>query len=306
VLTIVLVCLRPAAKPATPNFLPIVQTANISSKEKKRLAKQDPYRYAQAQQRKNANLKRREELEATRSEEWGDPVWGKPSPFVESFATLAEDSANTAAQKPTKGKASAGNTPSALRNHFLVDSELEEAATQAYVLSKPLVGLVEGQMDPQKEEEQKKLHLQRHQKAVEVLKRITSIENSSARDRFHINVRRIVDELGRHKTDKFLAPKPKSIFASNEPQPGRAGPDTGSPEVQIGILTAKIRNLATALQNNRGYKDKHNRRNLRLLLHRRQRLLKYMEKKERGGERWTHMLEKLGLTPATWKEQITL
>ncbi|KAI9158610.1 ribosomal protein S15 precursor-like protein [Paramyrothecium foliicola] len=296
-------CLRPAAKPAVPNFLPIVQTANISQREKKRLAKQDPYRYAQAQQRKNANLKRQEELQAVRSGEWGDPVLGKSSPFVESFATLGQEGTDTAPQKKAKGSKS---DPNALRNHFLVDGELEDAAHQAYTLTKPLVGLVEGQMDPEKAEEQEKLHQQRHEKAVEALRRITSIENSSARDRFHINVRRIVDELGRHQTDKFLAPRPKSVFATNERQPGRAGPDTGSPEVQIGILTAKIQGLATALQQNRGYKDKHNRRNLRLLLHRRQKLLKYMEKRERGGERWTHMLEKLGLTPATWKGQIVI
>jgi ribosomal protein S15 len=292
------VCLRPAVKPAVPNFLPIVQTANLSSKEKKRQAKRDPYRYAQAQQRKNANLKRQEELEAVRSEEWGDPIWGKTSPFVESFATLVKDNAQ-AGKKKAKSEA----VP---RNHSLVDSEIEEAAAQAYILTKPMPGLVEAQANPEKTEEARKRHDQNHARALEAMRRITAIENSSARDRFHINVRRIVDELGRHKTDEILAPRPKSIHASNESQPGRAGPDTGSSEVQIGILTVKIRNLATVLQENHGYRDKHNRRNLRLLLHRRQKLLKYMEKKERGGERWTHMLEKLGLTPATWKEQITL
>jgi ribosomal protein S15 len=88
--------------------------------------------------------------------------------------------------------------------------------------------------------------------------------------------------------------------------PDRAGPDTGSSEVQIAILTAKIRTLTKALDINRGYKDKHNKRNLRLLVHRRQKLLAYMERKERGSERWTRMIEKLGLTPATWRGQIDL
>lgn len=299
-------CLRPAAaKPAVPNFLPIVQTANLSQKEKKRIAKQDPYRHAQAMQRKNANLKRQETLQATRTEEWGDPLWGKTTPFVESLATLGQEGTDTAPQ-PSTGKAHQGPKPAVLRNHFLVDSELEEAAHQAFMLSKPVVGLVEGQIDPEKAEQQEKEHVEKHKKAVEALRRITSIENSSSRDRFHINVRRIISELGRHETDKVLAPKPKSINSSDEPKPGRAGPDTGSSEVQIGILTAKIRNLATVLQNNRGYKDKHNRRNLRLLLHRRQKLLKYMERKERGSERWTNMIEKLGITPAMWKEQIVM
>lgn len=91
------------------------------------------------------------------------------------------------------------------------------------------------------------------------------------------------------------ASKPVSIF--------RAGPDTGSSEVQIGILTAKIRILADRYAGeNRN--DKVNKRNLRLLLHRRQKLLKYMEKKERGSDRWQNMIEKLGLTEATWKGEI--
>ena len=83
----------------------------------------------------------------------------------------------------------------------------------------------------------------------------------------------------------------------------RAGPDTGSSEVQIGILTAKIRILADRYAGeNRN--DKVNKRNLRLLLHRRQKLLKYMEKKERGSDRWHNMIEKLGLTEATWRGEI--
>ncbi|EEY19332.1 conserved hypothetical protein [Verticillium alfalfae VaMs.102] len=41
-------------------------------------------------------------------------------------------------------------------------------------------------------------------------------------------------------------------------------------------------------------------------IRRRQRLLRYMEKKERGSERWTNLLATLGLSPATWKEQISL
>lgn len=302
-------CLRPAARTGTPSFLPLVQTANISQRDKKRKAKQDPYKWAQAQQRKNVNLKRGEEIQKTRDEAWGDPIWGKPTPFVESL-----DSAGQSALSEVPKDAS-GNlletprdlpTSIGLRNHFLTDAELEDAAKHAYTLTKPMVGVVESQMEPATEEERKKIHDQKHNKALDALRRITSLRNSSARDRFHTNVRRIVDEFGRHKTDKFLAPMPQGVFANTEPLPGRSGPDTGSSEVQIAILTAKIRGLAKSLEINRGYKDKHNTRNLRLLLHRRQKLLKYMERKERGSERWTHMLEKLGLTPATWKGQISL
>ncbi|KAG6007405.1 hypothetical protein E4U54_008846 [Claviceps lovelessii] len=302
-------CLRPATRTVTPNFLPVIQTANLSQREKKRIAKQDPYKWAQAQQRKNANLKRREELQKQRDEAWGDPVLGKTTPFLESLDTAGQAALSEvprdASGNPLQTPHELPTTPG-LRNHFLTDAELEDAMKHAYALGKPMIGVISAQMSSGSEEQATKKYDQNHAKAVEALRRITSLQNSSARDRFHANVRRIVDEFGRHKTDKFLAPKPPSISPNTTPMPDRAGPDTGSSEVQIAILTAKIRTLSKALQVNRGYKDMHNKRNLRLLVHRRQKLLAYMERKERGSERWTHMLEKLGLTPATWKGQIDL
>ncbi|KAH7320064.1 hypothetical protein B0I35DRAFT_478353 [Stachybotrys elegans] len=303
-------CLGSATRSA-PNFLPIVQTANLSQREKERKAKgqRDPYRYAQAQQRRNANLKRQEELQKAKADTWGDPIWGKSSAFVESF-----DKVGTAEGEPPVvggiNLAKAGERLPAethvLRNHYVTDAELESAIQQGFDMTKPVASMFQSQSDPATEAERVDQHKKDHQRAVEVLKRITALENGSAADRRRVNVQRVIDELGRHRTDKYLKPKPKSIHASTDPVPIRAGPDTGSSEVQIGILTAKIRGLAHALQGHRAYKDKHNRRNLRLLLHRRQKLLRYMERKERGGERWTNMLEKLGLTPATWKGQIEM
>lgn len=84
--------------------------------------------------------------------------------------------------------------------------------------------------------------------------------------------------------------------------PKRVGPDTGSAEVQVAILTTKINVLA----DNLGKKDKHNKRNLRLLVHKRQKLLKYLRRKERGGPRWQHLMDKLGLGDAMWKGEISL
>lgn len=274
-------------------------------REKKRKAKQDPYKWAQAEQRKAANVQRRDVLQRERHESWGDPIFGKLTNFVESLDTAGQAPVSQSAVDAA-GEASKLPTSPEIRNHFLSNAELEEAVKHAYTLTKPMIGLVESQIDPGTEEEKIKQHESRHQKAVEALKRITAMSNSSGKDRFHANVRRIVDEFGRHNTDKTLLPKPKSIYPNKVLMPERSGPDTGSSEVQIAILTAKIRTLGQALQINRGYKDKHNKRNLRLLLHRRQKLLTYMERKERGSERWTHMLEKLGLTPATWKGQIEL
>lgn len=85
----------------------------------------------------------------------------------------------------------------------------------------------------------------------------------------------------------------------------RAGADTGSSEVQIAILTAKIRTLADFLAT-RGQTDKINKRNLRVLVHKRQKLLSYLRRKERGGPRWTNCIETLGLTESTWKGEISL
>jgi len=85
----------------------------------------------------------------------------------------------------------------------------------------------------------------------------------------------------------------------------RAGPDTGSSEVQIAVLTAKIRTLADFLET-RGKTDKVNKRNLRLLVHRRQKLLLYLRRKERGGPRWQNIIDTLGLTEGTWRGEISL
>lgn len=274
-------------------------------REKKRKMKQDPYRWAQAQQRKNANLERRAELQKDKDAAWGDPIWGKTTPFVESLDSAGQI-AISETTKDADGNPSSLPTSIGMRNHFLSDAELEDAAKDAYTLTKPVVGVLESQMDPQTEAERKRLHDQKHFKALDAMRRITSLRNSSAKDRFHVNVRRIVDEFGRQNTDKVVAQKPLSITPNTVPMPTRAGPDTGSSEVQIAILTAKIRNLASVLEQNRGYKDKHNKRNLRVLVHKRQKLLKYMELKERGSGRWTNMIEKLGITPAMWKGQIEL
>ena len=99
-------------------------------------------------------------------------------------------------------------------------------------------------------------------------------------------------------------------FAEAHPEgperPPRAGPDTGSSEVQIAILTAKIRVLANELEAKRGHKDKINKRNLRVMVHKRQKLLKYLRKKERGSDRWRNLVETLGLAEGTWKGEISL
>lgn len=156
------------------------------------------------------------------------------------------------------------------------------------------------------EQRQKKMK-QDHKTAEEALRRISSLSLGSSKDRLRVNMERCIEVFGRHNTDKSLPPKPEAVAAINNPveKDPRIGPDTGSSEVQIAILTAKIRALAEGLEL-RGGPDKVNKRNLRLLVHRRAKLLKYLRRKERGGPRWQNIIDTLGLTDGTWKGEISM
>jgi len=72
---------------------------------------------------------------------------------------------------------------------------------------------------------------------------------------------------------------------------GRAKGDTGSPEVQIALLTTRIKNLTDHLQKH--VKDNHSRRGLMLLVGQRNRLLKYLA--EKNEKRYIELIGKLGL-----------
>jgi len=67
--------------------------------------------------------------------------------------------------------------------------------------------------------------------------------------------------------------------------------DTGSPEVQVAILTARIRLLTEHLKIHKS--DHASRRGLLMMVGRRSRLLKYLKKKELS--RYQQVIGKLGL-----------
>ena len=67
--------------------------------------------------------------------------------------------------------------------------------------------------------------------------------------------------------------------------------DTGSPEVQIAILTARINNLTEHLKSNK--KDHHSRRGLLKMVGHRRNLLGYLQKNDIN--RYRAIVEKLGL-----------
>ena len=72
---------------------------------------------------------------------------------------------------------------------------------------------------------------------------------------------------------------------------GRSEGDTGSPEVQVAILTQNILNLTGHLKIHK--KDHHSRRGLLKMVGQRRKLLAYLKNKE--VKRYTALIERLGL-----------
>ena len=67
--------------------------------------------------------------------------------------------------------------------------------------------------------------------------------------------------------------------------------DTGSPEVQVAVLTARIKELTEHLKENP--KDHHSRRGMLKLIGQRRGLLSYL--KEKDIERYRSLIERLGI-----------
>ena len=67
--------------------------------------------------------------------------------------------------------------------------------------------------------------------------------------------------------------------------------DTGSPEVQVAILTERIKNLTEHFKGHA--KDNHSRRGLLMMVNKRRSLLDYLRKKD--GDRYVALIAKLGL-----------
>ena len=72
---------------------------------------------------------------------------------------------------------------------------------------------------------------------------------------------------------------------------GRSQGDTGSPEVQVAILTARIQELTEHLKVNK--KDHHSRRGLLKMVGQRRGLLAYL--KDKDIERYRSLIERLGI-----------
>ena len=71
----------------------------------------------------------------------------------------------------------------------------------------------------------------------------------------------------------------------------RGSEDTGSPEVQVAILTERITNLTEHFKTHA--KDNHSRRGLLMLVNKRRSLLDYLKRKDVA--RYSDLITKLGL-----------
>ena len=72
---------------------------------------------------------------------------------------------------------------------------------------------------------------------------------------------------------------------------GRGSEDTGSPEVQVAILTSRIQTLTDHFKSHA--KDNHSRRGLLMMVNKRRALLDYLRRKDE--QRYTDLIAKLGL-----------
>ncbi|WP_439533006.1 30S ribosomal protein S15 [Polymorphobacter sp.] len=85
----------------------------------------------------------------------------------------------------------------------------------------------------------------------------------------------------------IAAERKAEVIKSN----ARGATDTGSPEVQVAILTERIANLTDHFKTHA--KDNHSRRGLLVLVNKRRSLLDYLKKIDQ--ERYTALITKLGL-----------
>lgn len=105
----------------------------------------------------------------------------------------------------------------------------------------------------------------------QTVQRILDLRNASRAGIDAVNRQRIIDEFGQ-KTES-------------------GGTDTGSSQVQAALITHKIRNLWEHVEQN--HKDVHNRRALRILVHKRAKILKYFKRKHE--HQYDELLKDLGL-----------
>ena len=100
------------------------------------------------------------------------------------------------------------------------------------------------------------------------------------------SIRRDCNDSGAH-VSKAVIPNKEELLREYATADG----DTGSPEVQVALLTSRINHLTEHLRTHA--KDHHSRRGLLQLVGRRRRLLAYLQKTD--VERYRSLISRLGL-----------
>lgn len=270
-----------------------VRAGSAETRERRR---HDPFLSSISRQRKAANLSRQQELSKEREAALGDPVESKQTDFIEQLQVRMAPEQFQRRSDPYYNHS--------LRKVDDMDASLEYSGELASPVQNPDRHIA----DPQLEQEAMEEYNANHENARQAIYRIVDLQNGSMKDRLRVNFLACIGKFGRHNTDQQLNPKPAASkhpsLSGHLPKTPRVGCDTGSPEVQVAILTLKILNLSRHLQT--ANTDKHNKRNLRILVHKRQKMLKYLRRKERGGPRYQNVMEQLGLSDAAWKGEISM
>lgn len=272
----------------------------LAQKEKRKTF--NPYAATISKKRKETNIARQAVLRSERAAAAIDPILGHDTDFL-----LSLDTAPTPLPSldSVLSETATAPSPEAQRlNHFLGTSELPEFIRISRSLTEPCKAPGDTNVEP---ETLAAFQLQ-HAHTVEAIRRILALGNGSNADLTRSNKQMCIDLFGRHRTDNVLPVDPGAVAPQDTKKTPRAGPDTGSSEVQAAILTVKIRALAKQLHRDDGHQtgDKHNKRNLRLMVHRRQKLLKYLKRKEKGGVRYRNVMEALGLDDDAIEKELFL
>ncbi|KAI8979045.1 hypothetical protein BDF20DRAFT_905904 [Mycotypha africana] len=190
-------------------------------------------------------------------------IISKPTPFFNSLHTPESAYNSNITEKNDNNK---GHD----YQHFLTNDDeqlLFKDAPRQYINENHL-SAVEGMEQALVQEESK----------VNMVKRMVALQNGNAKAVQLWNIHRAIDWFKRKEGD------------------------TGSPEVQAAILTVRIHNLNSHLQQHK--KDKHNYRQLRHMVHQRARILKYLKRKD--ADRYYKCLEELGLETRAVEGEITI
>ncbi|CAD6907122.1 unnamed protein product [Tilletia controversa] len=165
-----------------------------------------------------------------------------------------------------------GSSAALSLNPFADTSDLDGGSSGA-LLDPDTQSALEGEMD----------ELERAEAgSADVLARVLDLRNASARGIRYENTKRIVQAFGRPLPD------------------GRV--DTGNTEVQVALLTFRIRNLYSHLATARH--DNSNRRQMNMMVHKRAKLLKYLKRTE--PVRYQALLPRVGLVPRAVEGELVL